>query len=195
MTYILSFVVGFLFGMVPFSYMLGLLRGVNLRKTGSGNIGATNLGRTLGFGFFAIGFILDALKGMIPVLLSLHLLSTGTLAGAGAILGHVFNPFFGFHGGKGVATAIGVGLALITKSFALALGVWLIVYLATFLVSLASLCFAVTLPVFSILLGEGTTGDRLLFIVIAILIIYAHRANIARLIKQKEPKTFLWRRD
>jgi glycerol-3-phosphate acyltransferase PlsY len=175
--------------------MLGLLRGVNLRKTGSGNIGATNLGRTLGFGFFAIGFILDASKGIIPVLLSLHLFTTGTLAGAGAILGHVFNPFFGFHGGKGVATAIGVGLALLTKSFALALGVWLIVYLATFLVSLASLCFAVTLPVFSILIGEGTTGDRLLFIVIAILIIYAHRANITRLIKQKEPKTFLWRRD
>jgi glycerol-3-phosphate acyltransferase PlsY len=194
MTYILSFMLGSVFGMIPFSYILGLLRGVDLSKTGSGNIGATNLGRTLGFGFFAIGFVLDALKGVIPILLSYHLFETGTLAGAGAILGHVFNPFFGFHGGKGVATTIGVGLTLITKSFALGLGIWLIVYLITFFVSLASLCFAVALPVFSILLDEGTTGDRLLFIAIAILIIYAHRANIGRLIKRKEPKTFLWRK-
>ena len=192
--YILSFLLGLVFGMIPFSYIIGILRGVDLRKTGSGNIGATNLGRELGFSFFIIGFILDALKGIIPVMLSHSLFATGTLAGAGAIVGHVFNPFFGFRGGKGVATTIGVAIALLTRSFALALGVWLVVYLLTFFVSLASISFAVALPVFALLLGDGAAGDRFLFIIIAVLIIYAHRTNIARLVNRKEPKTVIWRR-
>ena len=192
--YILSFLLGLVFGMIPFSYIIGILRGVDLRKTGSGNIGATNLGRELGFSFFIIGFILDALKGIIPVMLSHSLFATGTLAGAGAIVGHVFNPFFGFRGGKGVATTIGVAIALLTRSFALALGVWLVVYLLTFFVSLASISFAVALPVFALLLGDGAAGDRFLFIIITVLIIYAHRTNIARLVNRKEPKTVIWRR-
>jgi glycerol-3-phosphate acyltransferase PlsY len=190
----LPLVIGFVFGMIPFSYLLGLLRGVDLTKTGSGNIGATNLGRTLGFAFFIIGFMLDALKGAVPVILCKSFFGAGTMAGAGAILGHIFNPLFGFQGGKGVATTIGVALTLMIRSFALALGTWLIVYLATFLVSLASIIFAISLPVFSIILKEGMIGDRILFIMIGIIIIYAHRANIKRLITGKEPKTILWRR-
>lgn len=195
MAYVISFVIGFLFGAIPFSYMLGLLRGVNLRRVGSRNIGATNLGRTLGFPFFALGFLLDALKGIVPVLLAHSLFGFGTLAGAGAILGHIFNPLFNFHGGKGVATTIGVAIALVTKSFALALGTWLIIYLSTFLVSLASLCFAVSLPLFTIILQEGTLGDRILFVAIAVMVIYAHRSNIRRLLDRKEPKTILWRKN
>ena len=194
MAYLLSFILGFVFGMIPFSYIIGMLRGVDLRKTGSGNIGATNLGRALGFRFLIFGFILDALKGIIPVILSHSLFGTATLAGAGAIVGHVFNPFFGFRGGKGVATTIGVAIALMAKSFAFALGVWLVVYLLTFLVSLASISFAIALPAFAILLGDGAAGDRILFILIAILIIYAHRTNIKRLMNRKEPKTVIWRR-
>jgi glycerol-3-phosphate acyltransferase PlsY len=192
MKYFLPLAIGFAFGMIPFSYMLGLLRGVDLRKTGSGNIGAANLGRMLGFTFFAIGFLFDAAKGVIPVLLCTSLFGSGTLAGAGAILGHIFNPIFGFHGGKGVATTIGVALSLMVKSFALALGLWLIVYLATFIVSLASMLFAAALPLFSIILKEGTAGDRILFVLIGIIVIYAHRTNIRRLLNGKEPKTVLW---
>ncbi len=195
MNYLLSFLIGFAFGLIPFSYILGLLRGVDLRKAGSKNIGATNLGRTLGFSFFAIGFVLDALKGVVPVMLSHSLFGTGTMAGAGAIVGHVFNPFFGFHGGKGVATTIGVALALMLRSFVLALGIWIVVYLTTFIVSLASLCFAVALPILSIVLKDGAIGDRVLFMVIAVIVIYAHRSNIVRLIRRKEPKTFLWRKE
>ena len=194
MVYAVSFIIGLVFGMIPFSYIIGILCGVDLRKTGSGNIGATNLGRELGFGFFIFGFVLDAAKGIIPVILSQSLFATGTLAGAGAIVGHVFNPFFGFRGGKGVATTIGVAIALMARSFALALGVWLVVYLLTFFVSLASISFAIALPAFAVLLGDGAAGDRILFILIAILIIYAHRANITRLINGKEPKTVIWRR-
>jgi glycerol-3-phosphate acyltransferase PlsY len=194
MATIVSFLVGFLFGTLPFSYMLGLLRGIDLRKVGSGNIGATNLGRTLGLPFFAAGFVLDTLKGIVPVLLTHALFGSGTLAGAGAILGHVFNPFFGFQGGKGVATTVGVAIALATKSFALSLGIWLIVYLSTLLVSLASISFAVCLPLFTLILKEGTHWDRILFTLIAVMIMYAHRSNIKRLMKGTEPKTILWRK-
>lgn len=194
MAYLVSFLIGFAFGMIPFSYMIGALRGIDITKVGSRNIGATNLGRSLGFPFFILGLTLDVAKGIAPVLLSHSLFGVATLAGAGAILGHVFNPLFGFHGGKGVATTIGVALALMTKSFTLALGFWLVVYLTTFLVSLASLCFSVALPAFSIILHEGTVGDRILFILVAIVVIYAHRSNIRRLLKRKEPKTIFWRR-
>lgn len=194
MAYIVSFLIGLLFGTIPFSYMLGLMRGIDLRKTGSGNIGATNLGRTLGFPFFAAGFVLDALKGIVPVLLAHSLFGFGTLAGAGAILGHIFNPLFGFRGGKGVATTIGVAVALAARSFFLALGIWLAVYLSTLLVSLASVCFAVALPLLAFFLRDGDPWDRLLFIFIAVIVIYAHRANIGRLIDRKEPRTILWRK-
>ncbi|KPK63081.1 hypothetical protein AMJ83_08400 [candidate division WOR_3 bacterium SM23_42] len=193
MAHIISFIIGFVFGMIPFSYMLGLIRGVDLRKVGSGNIGATNLGRALGFPFFAGGFLLDALKGLIPVLLTNSLYGIGTFAGAGAILGHIFNPIFRFRGGKGVATAIGVAVALMIKSFALALGIWILVYLSTYLVSLASICFAVALPLLAIILQEGVPGDRILFIIIAVIVIFSHRSNITRLLNNKEPKTILWR--
>jgi glycerol-3-phosphate acyltransferase PlsY len=192
--YLLSFLIGLAFGIVPFSYMLGTLRGVDLRKVGSGNIGATNLGRSLGLPFFVLGFLLDALKGVVPVLLSQSLLGTGTLAGAGAILGHIFNPFFGFRGGKGVATTIGVALSLAARSFALSIGIWLLVYLATMVVSLASLCFAVALPLLAFILRDGAIADRVLFILISIMVFFAHRHNIKRLIQRQEPKTVLWRR-
>lgn len=192
--YFLSFLVGLVFGIIPFSYMLGALRGLDIRKSGSGNIGATNLGRTLGPVFFVLGFLLDALKGVIPVLLSQSIFGIGTLAGAGAILGHIFNPFFGFRGGKGVATTIGVAVSLATKSFALSLGIWLLVYLATMIVSLASLCFAVALPLIAFILHDGSTADRLLFILVSVMVFFAHRHNIERLIQRKEPRTILWRR-
>jgi len=192
--YFLSFLVGLVFGIIPFSYMLGALRGLDIRKSGSGNIGATNLGRTLGPIFFVLGFLLDASKGVIPVLLSQSLFGIGTLAGAGAILGHIFNPFFGFRGGKGVATTIGVAVSLAARSFALSLGIWLLVYLATMIVSLASLCFAVALPLMAFILRDGSTADRLLFVLVSIMVFFAHRHNIERLIQRKEPRTILWRR-
>jgi glycerol-3-phosphate acyltransferase PlsY len=194
MAYIVSFLIGFLFGVIPFSYMLGLLRGVDLRNVGSGNIGATNLGRNLGVPFFVAGFALDALKGVVPVMLANTLFGFGTLAGAGAILGHILNPFFGFKGGKGVATTIGVAVAMVPRSFVLSLGVWLIVYLSTLLVSLASISFAICLPLLTLISSEGSHWDRILFILIAIIVIYAHRTNIKRLLTGSEPRTILWRK-
>lgn len=180
--------------MIPFSYILGRIKGVDLKKSGSGNIGATNLGRKLGTPFFILGFVLDALKGLIPVLLARPLSFTPALAGAGAIAGHIFNPLFKFKGGKGVSTTVGVALGVTPKSFLLAIAVWLIIYLATFIVSLASLCLAIVLPVIIIILKEANTMARILMIAICILIIVAHYKNIKRLINGTEPRTIFWKK-
>ncbi len=194
MTIILAFIIGAVFGMIPFSYIIGRIKGVDITQTGSGNIGATNLGRTCGFGYFILGFVLDALKGLIPVLLAKAFLWPGIAAGLGAILGHVFNPFFRFRGGKGVSTTIGVTLGLVPLSFAISLAAWILVYLLTFIVSMASLGLALVLPITAFVLKEGSMLDRIFIILVSLLIIFAHRANIGRIIKKQEPKTIFWRR-
>lgn len=192
--YFISFIIGFCFGIIPFSYIIARIKGIDLKKVGSGNIGATNLGRSLGLPFFLLGFILDGLKGLVPVLLANALLLPGALAGAGAILGHIFNPFFQFRGGKGVSTTIGVAIALIPRSFFSSLIIWIIVYLATYLVSLASIIFAAALPLVAIILQDGATLDRIFILIIALFVIYAHRANIRRLLNREEPKTIFWKK-
>jgi glycerol-3-phosphate acyltransferase PlsY len=194
MTIIIAFLIGAVFGMIPFSYIIGRIKGVDITQTGSGNIGATNLGRTCGFGYFILGFVLDAIKGLVPVLLAKAFLWPGIAAGLGAILGHVFNPFFRFRGGKGVSTTIGVTAGLVPLSFAVSLGAWILIYFLTFIVSVASLGLAIVLPVVTFILREGTMLDRVFIILVSVLIVFAHRANIRRLINKQEPKTIFWRR-
>ncbi|MGB9720824.1 MAG: glycerol-3-phosphate acyltransferase [bacterium] len=187
-----SFVIGVLFGTIPFSYLLGIIKGVDLKKTGSGNIGATNLGRSLGIVYFIIGFMLDGLKGLVPVLIAQHCDFIPGFAGAGAILAHIFNPIFAFKGGKGVSTTIGVALGIVPKPFLISIIVWLIIYLTTFFVSLASISLAIVLPVTTFLVGDTGTSERILILIIGILIIFSHRSNIKRLFNKTEPKTFFW---
>lgn len=192
--YLLAFLLGATFGMAPFSYLIGLSRGKDIRKIGSGNIGATNLYRALGPIYFIIGFILDGVKGLIPVLLCRAWLLPAALTAAGAILGHVFNPFFKFRGGKGVSTVIGCALGLTAKSFLVGLAAWVAVYLITFFVSLASVILAVILPVAAFVLHEGTLLDRILIALLGVLIVFAHRANIRRILRGEEPRTVLWKK-
>ncbi len=194
MYYIISFIIGFAFGMIPFSYLIASIKGIDLRTVGSGNIGATNLGRTFGLPFFIIGFVLDGLKGLIPVLLAKNFYYPAALAGAGALIGHVFNPLFQFRGGKGVSTTIGIAIGLVPKSFLISLAAWIITYLITCIVSLASICFALFLPFVVIILHEAELLDIIFIFIMAILIIYAHRSNIKRLLQKKEPRTILWRK-
>lgn len=191
----IAFVIGFGCGMIPFSYMLARIKGIDLRQVGSGNIGATNLGRFLGPSFFILGFVLDGLKGLVPVLLVKSLYYPAALAGAGALLGHIFNPLFKFHGGKGVSTTIGVAIGLVPKSFLISLACWIIVYLTTYIVALASISFAVVLPIITMVLHESTLLDRILIIIMALLIVYAHRSNIRRLLKKEEPRIVLWKKN
>lgn len=166
----------YLLGAVPFGLLLGRARGIDVRKSGSGNIGATNLSRSLGRGWGIVAFLLDFAKGLLPVLLARTLVSewpSGSLdaspaelantglastsvqnaawlpaaAGAAAVLGHVFPIYLRFRGGKGVATAFGA-MAALSPPAALAGGaVWGAVFLTTKTVSLGSLAAAATLPV------------------------------------------------
>jgi len=194
MCYVIPFIIGFGFGIIPFSYLIAHIKGVDLRKVGSGNIGATNLGRTFGLVFFIIGFVLDGLKGLIPVLLARNFHYAAALAGAGALIGHVLNPLFNFRGGKGVSTAIGVAIGLVPKSFLISLAAWMIMYLATYIVSLASIGFALALPFVVIILNEAEIVDKIFIFAMGTLIIYAHRSNIKRLMQKKEPRTIFWRK-
>ncbi len=191
---LISFIIGILFGIIPFSYLLGLLKGIDLKKTGSGNIGATNLGRSLGLTFFIIGFLLDALKGFLPIVIARSLGLYPAFAGAGAILGHIFNPFFNFKGGKGVSTTIGVALGIVPGQFLIAIVVWLMIYLTTYIVSVASIGLAITLSVATFFIGKTAISERVLILIISALVIFAHRSNIKRLINRTEPKTILWRK-
>lgn len=191
---IIAFLIGACFGVIPFSYLIARIRGKDLTRMGSGNIGATNLGRAMGWPFFVIGFVLDGLKGFVPVILAQSLAYPGACAGAGAMLGHIFNPFFAFRGGKGVSTTIGVALALMPRSFCIAMVVWLVVYFVTSIVSLASLAFALALALLSFILIEATLFDRIFIIVMALFVFVAHRSNIKRLLRGQEPKTNIWRR-
>ena len=186
----------FLSGSVPFGYFAGRLRGIDIRQHGSGNIGATNVIRVLGKGIGIPVFVLDLLKGLVPCLLvkadgaeSWVLVLTGLCA----ILGHMFTPWLGFKGGKGVATAAGVLLGIAWVPMLAGLVVWLLFFFFTRYVSLASMLAGVAVAATmaaqmavqgrwdAVLLGFG--------LVLALLVILRHRANIGRLLAGTEPKS------
>ena len=209
----------FLLGSIPTGYLIGRAKGVDIRTVGSKNIGATNVGRVFGRRAWLLCFAGDFLKGFIPVL------GVGIAAGlagdrspaplpallwcgvlAATILGHMFCPWLGFKGGKGVATALGSLLAFFPLLTIPAVGA-LLVFLAVLkiwrFVSLASITAAACLPVFGLVLaawgGSGLTGgqgpDRAgalvvtgVAAVLSALVIYRHRANIGRLRAGTEPQ-------
>ena len=190
----IAVVVGYILGSIPFAYLAGkLTRGIDLREHGSGNLGATNVYRTLGGKIAAVVLVLDALKGAIPVLLVRrfavgdHLALWAVAAGIAAIAGHAKPIFLLWRGGgKGVATAAGVFLALAPIPTLVALVTWLLVVLVSGYVSLASLAAAVALPIaIALLVGTGSV----LFgvsVVIALFVFWTHRANIGRLRRGEE---------
>lgn len=196
-TFILILIAAYLIGSIPFSHLIAKSQGVNLRKVGSGNIGATNLGRALGKKYAVLGYILDTAKGAIPVLLAWHVLNVSglqaTLTGLAAILGHIFPIFLGFKGGKGVATGSGVFLVLSPVSVGVALAVWLAIYLSTKYVSLGSIIAAVSLAVYQVLRREPFSAESWSITVFSILVlcvvIITHKKNIERLLSGREPRT------
>ena len=182
-------------GSVPFALLLGLSRGVDIRRTGSGNVGATNLGRALGRRWAVAAFTLDFAKGTIPVLLARFWAEPsawlGIAAGCAAVLGHIFSVFLGFRGGKGVATAFGAMTALAPIASTAAGALWWIVYQATRAVSAASLVAGLAFPlgVWASHWGEPFAEYRILLgfaIVLSLLITWRHRSNIARLLRGEE---------
>lgn len=209
----------FLAGSIPFGPIVARLRGVDLRKVGSGNIGATNVSRALGWKWGVLVYVLDAAKGAAPVL------AAGAWAGTlgrdpsqvaradmwwwlmlpiAAVLGHMFSPFVGFRGGKGVATGSGAMLAVypvLTGPLLIAIGLWAVLLAATRYMSVASIAAAATIPlavaaIAGLRTGEGTPDGELPLAhavpalvvtgAVAVLVIAKHRGNIERLLAGTE---------
>lgn len=184
-------VASYLVGAIPSSYIAGrLVRGIDLREHGSGNLGATNAFRVLGSRVAAPVMLFDVLKGWAPAALftlwdGSPLWSWALVYGAAAIVGHVFPVYMRFRGGKGVATAAGVFLALAPLAVGVALLVWLVVLGAARMVSLASICAAVALIV-ALLLTEPRPAVLALGIAVGMFVVFAHRANIGRILRGEE---------
>lgn len=188
--------ISYLAGSVPFAYLAGRSRGIDLRQHGSGNLGATNASRVLGRRLGALVYVADTLKGMLPALLlpgfiDAHRPDLWAIGfGVAAIAGHVRPVFLmGQGGGKGVATAGGVFFGLAWQPAVIALVAFVAVVAVTRFVSAGSLTAAVVLPV-AIFFFRGAGALFLISCAIGALVIWMHRGNIARLTSGSEPKLF-----
>jgi len=190
---LIVFLLSFLFGSIPFGYIIGKLKGVDVRRHGSGNIGATNVSRVLGkkYGFAVL--LLDALKGAVAVLIAKAIglpIEYQVLAGISAIVGHCFSPWLGFRGGKGVATALGAFLVISPKTTLGALLIFLAVLLTTRYVSLSSIVAALSYPLLYKLFEKPSPFSFVVVSLGALLIVAKHHSNIRRLLKGEEKKFF-----
>ena len=183
-----ALVFGYVLGSIPFGMLLTRLAGTaDLRSIGSGNIGATNVLRTGRKDLAVATLVLDALKGTLAVLVAARWGDdTAVIAGLGAFLGHLFPLWLRFRGGKGVATFLGVLVALHWPSALIFAGVWLTIAAATRYSSLAALVAALIAPV-SLYVFDLLQFMEL-FVLLAILLFLAHRANIVRLVQGRETK-------
>jgi len=199
---LVALVIAYLAGSIPSAYLAGKLRGVDLTKHGSGNLGAPHVARVLGAPPGIAVFSVDVAKGLLPVILlppyieTTHRMLVALALGVVAILGHVRSAFLGWRaGGKGVATATGVFLGLAWLPTLIAFGVWILVFATSGYVSLASLMGAIALPAALAFTGSSFTDPIFLAsIVIAVFVFYTHRANIGRLRRGEENRFNVWRR-
>lgn len=182
----------YLLGSIPTAYLVvKRLKRVDIRSVGSGNVGATNVTRSAGFGPGLFVFVIDGLKGWAAVsLVAPALMPDGASAarlacGVAAVAGHMAPVFLRFRGGKGVATSIGVLLGAMPSAAAVFLGVWVVCFALWRYVSVGSLAAAVSLPAVQLLAGRPIP-DVLLGAGLAALIIVKHRANIERLLQGRE---------
>jgi len=198
---IFSALLGYLLGSIPFGLLVARGCGIDIRQHGSGNIGATNVLRTLGKKWGVFVFALDALKGVAAVLLAerffgdpasdafvLTRVQLGIVAGLACVLGHNFPVWLKFKGGKGVATTAGVLIGLLPMAALIAFGAWVAVFYATRYVSVASIVAAVVIPI-SVWLIEQQMNTLFWFsVAVAVLGIWRHRSNIRRLIAGTESR-------
>jgi glycerol-3-phosphate acyltransferase PlsY len=188
--YALLAIGSYLLGALPFGFIVAKLCGIDITSVGSGNIGATNVTRVLGWKLGLIVFLLDVAKGAVPPLATVAVTQdrdVAILMGVVAVLGHTFSPFLKFKGGKGVATSLGVlvGSAPIVGLYGF--GAFLLLFVVTRIVSLSSLIAALAVLV----LGALTHQSWVFFAVFVPLVGYVfvrHKANISRLLKGEEPK-------
>ncbi len=206
--YLIVGAVAYLLGSIPFGYLLvRIFRGEDIRQTGSGNIGATNVARSGAKGLGIATLVLDALKGALAVWLAAVLAGSkynlcGDFVVSGcvpalrlmawaallAVLGHVFPVWLKFKGGKGVATALGVFCVLFPKAILVALAVFIVVVVLTRYVSLGSILGAITFPVAAYFLQNTDSLSLLLASAVSFIVIVKHRQNIGRLISGTESR-------
>jgi len=180
----------YLLGSIPTGLLLGKLYGIDVRQEGSGNIGATNLYRTVGRRVGVLTLVGDCLKGFVPVLAAHYYAPAMDLAawvGLAAFCGHVFSVFLRFKGGKGVATALGVFLALSPLAVVIALAVFLVLVLKWRYVSLGSVAAAAVMPL-AVYVLHGSRAMLVVTALVAVIVIVRHHANIKRLVDGTENK-------
>ena len=189
----------YLLGSVPFGLIAGFrVKGIDIREHGSKNIGATNVSRVVGKKWGIAVLLLDAIKGYVACILPFFFgqspgLSFQLLLGVSAILGHSFPIWLKFKGGKGVATSLGVFLAIAWIPTLITFGLWILCFALTHIISISSLVAAVVFPIMISLRYAGTPGLKILLpmsILLAVFIFYTHRANIQRLRQGTEKKLF-----
>src|SRR5262245_14864254 len=193
----------YLLGSIPFGYLAGRLAGIDIRQSGSGNVGATNVVRVLGKLYGYPVFALDVLKGFVAAKISMLLAPGlpaewgspeifGILGGMSSVLGHLYSPWLGFKGGKGVATSAGALLALAPLATLIGIGIWAIVFWLTGYVSLASVTAAIILPFAIFVINWQNQNDRKSLVYastcVAAIVIWRHRSNLCRLIRGTEPR-------
>ena len=189
-------ILAFVSGSVPYSWLLGRLRGVDIRSVGSGNAGATNLARACGKSWGAVGLLLDALKGAFPlVMIRAGVFGVAedpdlcmSLAMVMAVLGHVYSPWLRFRGGKGVATTLGALLVLAPGTVGIGLALFASVFAAWRYVSLASVCGAVGLIPAALFLESGRTTVQAVITLVSVFIVVKHSSNIRRLVRGEEKR-------
>ncbi len=184
-------ILSYLVGAIPTSYLAGrMFRGIDLRKHGSGNLGATNLYRTLGWKYAIPVGLFDIAKGAVPVVLFAPQVSAServaVACGIAAVLGHVYSVFVRFRGGKGVATAAGVMLGLAPYAVLALVVLWALIVFGTGYVSLGSIVAAALLPLAVWVLHPGVRGLLPVIGLVAAGIVWLHRANIRRLLAGTE---------
>jgi glycerol-3-phosphate acyltransferase PlsY len=193
----------YLLGSIPFGYLAGRLAGIDIRQTGSGNVGATNVVRVLGKRYGYPVFALDVLKGFGAVNISMLLAPGrppewnspeifGIFAAIFSVLGHLYPPWLKFKGGKGVATSAGALLALTPPATIIAIAIWVIVFWISRYVSLASVVAAIVLP-FVVILVRSHEQNKVRPLVyssacVAAVVVWRHRSNLSRLMRGTEPR-------
>ena len=193
----------YLVGGIPFGFLIGKARGVDVRTVGSKNIGATNVFRTVGKKWGLIAFACDVLKGLVPTVLAKRFAADPSwlplAVGVACVVGHMLTPYMKFRGGKGVATAFGMLIGLVPALVGVAFALFAAVFACSRYISLGSCSAAVFLMVavwFPIL---GTAGYRdlpqcILVSLIAAFVVFKHRANIGRLVSGTESKIYLFKK-
>jgi glycerol-3-phosphate acyltransferase PlsY len=194
LTLLLLLAAAYLLGAIPNGLLIARLKGIDLQKTGSGNIGATNVFRCVGKGWGVLAFVLDALKGFVPAFFFPRLLDMapswlGLACGVAAVAGHNWPVWLKFKGGKGVSTSAGMLLGIAPAAVGIGFAVFAVVVVLTRWVSLSSILAAIAVPVAYLWMnGAGNIPLSVALVVMSVLVIYMHRANIRRLLAGTEPR-------